>query len=165
MSNARGFPDYELIPNFKASEFACKCNVCRCGMPTLRLLSSLDALRRAYGEPIRIVSALRCIYHNRIVGGTKNSAHLRGEAVDVAGDAVHTLAFLEAAIRAGFGGIGQGKGRLPDGSQFAILHLDVRKVGGDGRPESWTYTAPGKRVNGNVMVDAAWRRFRESCEG
>lgn len=144
--SARTFPEFTVIPHFKASEFACKCGTCRGGMMQLPLLLSLDRLRTSWGNPLTIVSGLRCKLHNRLEGGTSGSLHTFGLAVDLAGDGIHTVEFMEHAIRAGFRGIGQGHG---------ILHLDVR-------PEfaSWTYLAKGKRVPGNRLVTLASERVK-----
>ena len=43
----------------------------------------LDPLREAWGKPIIINSGYRCSMLNTIVGGRRNSQHLRGEAADI----------------------------------------------------------------------------------
>ncbi len=43
----------------------------------------LDPLREAYGRPIRVSSGYRCPKLNRLVGGSPNSQHTRGEAADI----------------------------------------------------------------------------------
>ena len=43
----------------------------------------LDPLREAYGKPIRVTSGYRCPRLNRLVGGSPNSQHMRGEAADI----------------------------------------------------------------------------------
>jgi hypothetical protein len=43
----------------------------------------LDPLRLAYGKPIKVNSGFRNEQLNRLVGGVKNSQHLRGEAADI----------------------------------------------------------------------------------
>lgn len=43
----------------------------------------LDPLREEWGEPIIVTSGYRSPELNVAVGGAKNSAHLRGEAVDI----------------------------------------------------------------------------------
>lgn len=71
-------------PKFPAYEFACRCG-CGKGFADMRspLLSKLYALRDAYGKPIIVTSAIRCPEHNAKVSNAKNSAHLRGWAVDI----------------------------------------------------------------------------------
>lgn len=43
----------------------------------------LDPLREAYGKPIRVNSGYRSDMLNVVVGGARNSQHLRGEAADI----------------------------------------------------------------------------------
>ena len=43
----------------------------------------LDPLREAYGKPVRVNSGYRCPLLNRLVGGSPNSQHMRGEAADI----------------------------------------------------------------------------------
>lgn len=43
----------------------------------------LDPLREAWGGPIMVNSGYRCPELNKIVGGTPNSQHQRGEAADI----------------------------------------------------------------------------------
>ena len=43
----------------------------------------LDPLREKYGKPITISSGYRCQELNKIVGGSKNSQHVKGLAADI----------------------------------------------------------------------------------
>ena len=43
----------------------------------------LDVAREQLGEPIIVNCAYRCPEVNRLVGGVKNSAHIRGAAADI----------------------------------------------------------------------------------
>lgn len=43
----------------------------------------LDPLREAYGKPIIVTSGYRCEELNRLIGGSKNSQHRVGMAVDI----------------------------------------------------------------------------------
>jgi hypothetical protein len=149
MASPRVIPDFPVMPNFKASEFACNCGVCRGGHMTLRLLVSLDAIRRRWGKPLKVNSAFRCPYQNRAVGGSKDSQHLTGNAVDIAGEGIHSLEFIKAAIWAGFGGIGVGEN---------FIHLDVREIAAHGEPVAWTQVK-GNRHPGSVMVEVAWAQI------
>ncbi len=72
----------KLTPHFTDRELACRCG---CGLlPTQQLLDALEAVRLIYGRPIHIVSGARCEAHNRDVGGSPGSAHITGQAVDLA---------------------------------------------------------------------------------
>ena len=71
-----------LTPNFKRSEFACKCG---CGFDTIdaRTLEVLQAVREHFAVPVVVTSAARCPDHNRAVGGARNSQHVYGRAADI----------------------------------------------------------------------------------
>ena len=70
-------------PNFKASEFRCKCG---CGVKVkynLALLIILEDVRAHFKSIVDISSATRCWTHNQNVGGANNSKHVTGDAVDI----------------------------------------------------------------------------------
>ena len=96
----------KLSKNFDSSEFACKCG-CGYDIPDPELIRMLQTARDLYGKPIRITSGCRCIKHNRNVGGTANSAHISGMAVDIAtptGAARYEI--IKVLLASGFGRIG-----------------------------------------------------------
>jgi len=68
---------------------------------------------------LTITSGYRSPEHNSKVGGAKNSAHMRGNAVDVSfgGGEQATLKLIEAASKAGIGGIGV--------YRPGVVHLDT----------------------------------------
>lgn len=43
----------------------------------------LDPIRSLYGKPIYVNSGFRCAKLNEVIGGAKNSDHLRGMAADI----------------------------------------------------------------------------------
>lgn len=43
----------------------------------------LEPLRVAYGKPIRVSSGYRCSALNKLVGGSKTSQHVLGQAADI----------------------------------------------------------------------------------
>ncbi len=47
------------------------------------LLSKLDMIREEFGKPMRINSGYRTEAHNKKVGGTSKSSHIKGLAVDI----------------------------------------------------------------------------------
>lgn len=71
--------------NFKPEEFRCPCGRCT-GYPTwmrVNELKHVQAIRTHYGKPMKITSGIRCEYeNNRLSGSSKESAHLKGKAVD-----------------------------------------------------------------------------------
>lgn len=67
---------------FKPAEFVCKCG-CNSNDMKQSTLELLYKARQQAGIPFVINSGYRCSKHNKSVGGTTNSAHLRGYAVDI----------------------------------------------------------------------------------
>lgn len=129
--------DIQLTTNFWLSEFQCKCG---CGFGRARadvaltLVDGLQEMRRILGRPLYIVhrlpddvpgfytagSGCRCGAHNKAVGGSPRSYHLRGMAADVWGHPVEDLMMAATQVRHFLNG---GIGRY-DAGQF--LHVDVR---------------------------------------
>lgn len=86
---------------FPREDFRCKCGGKYCNgfpaEPQPGMVYLADAAREYFGRPGRIVSGLRCPEWNRIQGGTQNSQHMYGEAVDLRIDGVSAdqlLAFI-----------------------------------------------------------------------
>lgn len=109
----------KLRPNFTRKELECPCCQ-RCEM-TDELLDKLQALRDRLGFPLIVTSGFRCLEHNKKVGGSPRSQHLKGNAVDIrvikfSSHTRHRL--IKNAFSTGFKGIGTGKNRL---------HLDMRE--------------------------------------
>jgi len=94
-----------MSKHFSEAELACPC----CGNSDVKeeLYDFLETVRYHYGGPMRITSGMRCEARNTEVGGSKYSAHLTGEGVDVAcadSDDRHRL--LAAAFKAEAEGVG-----------------------------------------------------------
>lgn len=73
--------------NFDVTEFRCKCGGKYCtGYPVVvskPLVDNLQIMRNKYKCSINIISALRCKYHNKAVGGSSTSNHLLGKSADI----------------------------------------------------------------------------------
>jgi uncharacterized protein YcbK (DUF882 family) len=130
-----------MIPNsfFKYSEFRCRCKQEDCSAPPMDegFLLMLVRFRERLGIPCSISSGVRCKKHNVAEGGSKNSAHLYGRAVDIltfSWETVSVLKAIDIAIELGFQGIGSGNG---------ILHLDVMHA----YRIRWNYNLEGKAFN------------------
>lgn len=84
--------------NFKYNEFKCHCGGKYCnGFPvafSYDLANNLQKLRSHFGRAVHITSPIRCEKWNSKQGGTKNSKHKKGWAVDfyVSGKSYNTLA-------------------------------------------------------------------------
>ena len=95
--------------NFKESEFHCCCGNCFDKMDE-DLLIDLELARGIANTPFSLNSSWRCEANNEEEGGKKNSAHLRGTAVDIACSTSHNrLLILDALLAVGFTRIGIAK--------------------------------------------------------
>ncbi len=84
----------------------------------LRMLATrLQTMRDILGKPLNITSGFRGAKLNRAVGGVSNSQHLYGRAADISVANHDRRELVEAALRAGFTGIGLGR---------TFLHVDTR---------------------------------------
>lgn len=72
---------WKTIKYFKKDEFKCKCG---CGADDIeeQLVAVAERVREHYGKPITVSSGVRCVKHNKKVGGVSNSRHLSGKAMD-----------------------------------------------------------------------------------
>lgn len=91
-------------------------------------LAILDRARGMANTPFVITSGYRCEKHNKEVGGSHTSSHLKGCAVDIAApDSVARGQILRGLILAGFRRIGIGQD---------FIHVDSDAA----KPNAvWTY--------------------------
>ncbi len=93
------------------------------------LLEMLDEVRDKFDKPIHINSGFRTPAHNEAVGGTENSSHLKGLAVDInckeSGD---RFDLINCLLDVGFSRIGVAK-------TFIHADIDFEKTQG----VIWTY--------------------------
>jgi zinc D-Ala-D-Ala carboxypeptidase len=83
----------------------------------VNFLAKLDEAREYANIPFVINSAFRTVEHNKAVGGTSNSSHLKGLAVDISvTNSVTRGIVLEALIAVGFTRIGIAK---------TFIHVDL----------------------------------------
>ena len=88
-----------------------------CGDIDRGLILALEKMERDHGLELEFSSGFRCKECNTKAGGSKNSAHLRGLAVDILADtSAERFLLVSAAVRLGFSRIGVAKG---------FVHLDV----------------------------------------
>jgi len=105
------------LKHFKLEEFICPC----CGQCDMNeeFLKRLDKAREIAGVPFHINSGYRCKEHNKSVGGSPNSSHLKGLAVDVRTTTIkNRYAILKALLSVGFSRFGIGK---------SFIHVDIDK--------------------------------------
>jgi len=81
------------------------------------LLEMLDELRGNCGFPLKINSGVRTEERNKAVGGSPNSSHLKGLAVDIhCTESAKRFKIVDEALRVGFDRIGVAK---------TFIHLDI----------------------------------------
>ncbi len=144
-------PDVELSPHLRLREVACPCNDClgRTAPMHRRLLVAYAHWRSHRDSPIWIRSGYRCPKHNGKVGGSENSQHMLGLAIDVyLGKDVDLMSeeLLAEIMACGFTGIGRSKTQL---------HVDTRED-----PYFWLYLPSGK----HAIDAAAMKMFKERSD-
>lgn len=111
----------DLSKNFSKSEFICPC----CGDMLIdpRLVEALQQLRKQARQPVTVLSGYRCERHNKEVGGSKYSQHLRGRAADIVIDGYSptSMKVLAESIPA------FAKGGIGVYHDQGFVHVDVRK--------------------------------------
>ena len=113
-------------PHFTPAELHCDC-VKHCKGEYFhdeKFMDALEKMREILGAPIVINSGRRCLKHNKAVGGASQSMHMKSIAVDIKIAPHQRKSLYEAAIAAGFTGLGFG---------VNFMHLDV------GVRRRWTY--------------------------
>lgn len=105
----------DLSRYFSRQEFECSCG---CGFDQVQteLVLRLERVRENYG-PLTINSGCRCGAHNRHVGGSPTSSHVRGLAVDLGcSNSLSRFNLLRCLLAEGFQRIGIGPN---------FIHVDV----------------------------------------
>ena len=72
-----------LTPNFKIKEFACQDGSDTIVLHTDFIVNKLQKIRSHFNKPVTINSAYRNPTHNKKVGGSSNSYHVKGRAFDI----------------------------------------------------------------------------------
>jgi uncharacterized protein YcbK (DUF882 family) len=109
----------DLSEYFYRREFKCKCGKCNRDTVDVELLKCLTELRIFFKKRIFINSGIRCQQHNSTIGGSPNSQHLYGKAVDIVIQGIDPskVATMIENIYPGKYGIGRYK---------TFTHFDVR---------------------------------------
>ena len=93
------------------------------------LINMLDIVRKKYGKSVVINSGYRTHEHNKSVGGTSESSHIKGLAADIACNNSTDRFKLEGVLReVGFKRIGMGS---------TFIHVDIDKD--KSQNVLWTY--------------------------
>jgi zinc D-Ala-D-Ala carboxypeptidase len=152
LTQADGELTVNLSENFTTDELACRC--CRVCTVTPELLAALEALRAQAG-PLVVTSGYRCQAHNKAVGGTPQSYHVRGMAADLhpTGTNAAHLALIALATP-GVRGVGLSE-------EGGFVHVDVRATFAkwqynNGRETPWTALSTEKRSNMSITLVPPW---------
>ena len=122
---------------FKYSEFNCKCGKCERpeGVPSKELVDILTKIRKHYNQPVIINSGYRCEAHNKAVGGSANSQHFKGSAVDIIVKNTPTESVWEYVLEKwGDSPLGLAIKRNKDNIYAGFVHIDTR-----GKKARWEY--------------------------
>lgn len=102
---------------FKESDFLCRCG---CGLDVnedLKLM--LDEARGLAKTPFVVNSAARCLKHNRSIGSSDTSSHVKGLAVDIAYvDELQLVKIIYGLTKVGFN-------RLGINNKKKFVHADI----------------------------------------
>jgi uncharacterized protein YcbK (DUF882 family) len=117
-----------MYPYFTKEELACPC----CGKADMdeTFMEKLVEVRKELNKPMVINSGYRCEKHNKEVGGSPNSAHLKGRAVDIS---IKNLAEADQVRLLGVAFFFHIRGWGINDKKSHFIHLD------DTRPRLWTY--------------------------
>jgi zinc D-Ala-D-Ala carboxypeptidase len=118
--------NWNLYPSFSEAELRCK-ETGECDMSPA-FMARLQALRTAFGAPLRINSGYRSPRHSVEAAKPEPGVHSLGRAVDIAADGRVKFRLIALAPLLGFTGIGVAK---------TFIHLD--DWDGVPRPNVWTY--------------------------
>ena len=96
---------FPVVEFFQEKEFTCKC--CNKNKTDIMFLMNLVRARRMAQTPFKINSGYRCENHNKTIGGSPTSSHLKGCAADIAcTNDEQRQKILSALICSGFKRIG-----------------------------------------------------------
>lgn len=85
----------------------------------VNLAKELDKIREAWGGPIGVTSWYRPALVNKLVGGAKNSQHIKGHAADIHPIGKDVVAFQSWLDKRWYGALGYGANR-------GFVHIDMR---------------------------------------
>jgi zinc D-Ala-D-Ala carboxypeptidase len=131
---------WSILPNFKRSEFTCKCG---CGFAPMdaSFMWKLQSIRTAHTKPMYISSGYRCPSHNKTASSTGlTGPHTTGCAADILCSGSNATSILRFAVGEGMTGFGL-KQKGPHSLRFIHLdNLQPSETTPPGlRPWVWTY--------------------------
>ena len=113
-----------------------QCSHCGAGGMDKEFMRKIEALREKLDFPFPVNSAYRCPEHPIEARKDTSGTHSTGHAMDIGVMGYRAYRLLEAALEAGFTGIGINQ----RGSNGRFIHLDdVESSIGRHRPWIWSY--------------------------
>ena len=124
----------ESAKYFSKGELSCShCGDCKMEPA---FLEELDKLREAFGKPMTLSSAYRCLEHPVEINKAKGGSHTKGRAVDVLVNTEDAFKLLRIATTMNFTGVGFSQ-KGDHGARF--IHLDNLTGPEFTRPTIWSY--------------------------
>lgn len=117
--------EQKLSKNFKIREFRCKCGKCKELLLDETLVDWLQKIRDHFGVSVNINSGYRCVSHNKAVGGSSTSHHMRGMAADIRVKGISPKEVAQYAETIGIQRIGLYEG-MQEG-EFVHIGSDTKK--------------------------------------
>lgn len=117
--------EQKLSENFKVKEFRCKCGKCEALLLDETLVTYLQKLRDHFGVSVNVNSGYRCEAHNKAVGGSSTSHHMRGMAADIRVKGISPKAVAQYAESIGIQRIGLYEGTQE--GEFVHIGSDTKK--------------------------------------
>ena len=96
-------------------------------------MKRLIALRKELDQHMHIISGYRHMAYNDVIGGNRDSPHLKGKAVDVACHGKKAYNIIRLAIEHGFMGLGI---KQHGSKEDRFVHLDMDSYTS---PTIWSY--------------------------
>ncbi len=132
---------WDTIENFKAPEFACRCDECNSTgyEMNMNFILALDYLRQQLGSPMIITSGYRCPeYNDRIASTGRDGPHTTGRAADIGISGERAFHLVQQCFNLDIWMTGIGINQKgPYEKRF--IHLDDLDGTDHPRPRIWTY--------------------------
>lgn len=110
----------DLSRHFSRVEFKCACGACDCDTVDSDLLTVLEFVREHFKKRVTVTSGHRCLSHNKSIGGSPRSQHLKGRAADIIVDDVDPSSVYEFLDSSSY------RNDISIGKYETFTHIDTR---------------------------------------
>lgn len=97
--------EINISEHFKVREFKCRDGSDKVVVDVDFVKDELERIRNGFNKPVRINSAYRTPTYNTLVGGAKDSYHMKGQAFDIVVDGKTPEEVASLAYKIGCGGV------------------------------------------------------------